>query len=359
MSGNKSFDLVGAAVGVVAAPIILAGATAGAAINAAKAYEERQQREREAAVQKEQAVQQRIAKIRAGINKKISPIKVVHQPSVVANSSTRSADLKSDVQKQVKELADRLPGIVEEYQSLVNQGVLDAATVEQALSSTQSAVSVQELAMAQSCLRALDDARQHGMKAFEESRQDVRYVEERLAAMRDRLPQVVVKSIEEDIAGLYRHGVPSDDPDLLGRHQRLSEYEAQVDRVQEAADHLLDSWQEVGFVVHGQQIDDGDLVMAVETHEGANTELRVQFDGQQILLNGPAEETSSCAARTHEVLQLFQEQGYYLEWDSMDGQPVTEEWRRFYSVSSEALPVDAGGDQEYREERRSIDQGVL
>jgi hypothetical protein len=356
MSGNKSFDLVGAAAGIVVAPALMTAEVASLAISAAKAYQERQRREREAAVQREQAVQQRISKICAGIKKNVIPVKVVQNLSPTVTQRDVSINTKNDVQKQVLNLASKLPDIVKEYQSLVRQQVLDSATVEQSLLAVQGAVDVSDLQKAQNLLQSLDDARQQGMTVLKESQQNIRYVEERLDAIQNRIPGAIVDSIRKEIDTFYKDGSPGDDPDLLKLHQNISEYEDQADRVQEAANHLFNSWHEVGFIVHSQEIDNGDLVMSIKTHEGVDTEMRIQFDGQQVLLNGPAEESSSCATRTHEVLQLFQEQGYYLELDSMDGEPVSEEWRRFYSVESH----DSGQKDfnQAQDGRQSVEQGV-
>lgn len=356
MSGNKSFDLVGAAAGIVIAPALMAAAGASLAMSAARAYEERQRREREAIVQRELTVQQRISEIRAGIRKNVIPVKVIQNSSLTVTQRDVNTDTKNDVQKQVQNLASKLPDIIREYQSLVNQQVLDSVTVEQSLLAVQSAMNGNDLQKAQSLLQSLDDARQQGMTVLQESQQNIRYAEERLNNIKDRLPDAIVESIRKEIETFYNDGSLGDDPDLVRLHQSISEYENQADRVQEVATHLFNSWHEVGFIVHSQEVDNGDLVMSIETHEGVDTEMRIQFDGQQVLLNGPAEESSSCATRTHEVLQLFQAQGYYLEWDSIDGEPISEEWRSFYSADAQDSGVKDFN--QVQDSRQSVEQGV-
>ena len=57
--------------------------------------------------------------------------------------------------------------------------------------------------------------------------------------------------------------------------------------------------------------------------------MRIQFDGQQIDLAGPHDEEgdSSCSSRTFDVIELFQQQGYQVEWTAWNGEPVDKEWR--------------------------------
>ncbi len=352
-----------AAKGVISASgaVITAGAiVAMVPIRAAQAYQERARREREKAVQREQEIQKRIAEIRAQAGRASTPKKVTvnisdamvaaplvggdAQPKATSGSVSSSSGIDPDVQRRVQDLQSRLPGINTEYQSLVSQQLLDSPTVSQALEKTQQALNKNDLSGAEAYLKALDDARIQvltEMKAAQKT--EAQYVQERLDILRDRLPQAVAQPLQAEIDQVQRHGSPPDDPDLLVLHQKLSDYEAQIECVAETATHLLNSWVEVGYAAHLSGIDNGDLILTVETHEGANTEMRVQFEGQEVVLNGPAEETASCSARTRDMFQLFQQQGYYLEWESLDGQPVPEEWRSFYSaeaVDTVAMPAE-------------------
>ncbi|NET56494.1 MAG: hypothetical protein F6K47_10080 [Symploca sp. SIO2E6] len=375
-----------AAGGIIAATgaVISGGATvAKAVVKAAQAHQERVRQERERAVQRERDIQKRIAEIRAKVgshtSRKRTAVKVPEvsvapptnlqkgsgafvqsqkpdvgakhwgnhssmQPKVDNPHALPSSESlptgpnyqEQDHRRRVQDLQSRLPGIKREYETLVAQELLEPATVSQALAQTQQALHSGNLTGAQACLKALDDARIQALEELQASqRVQAEFAQERLDALSDRLPQAFIQQLNMEIEGVRNNGAPPDDPDLMVLHQKLSEGEAQVERVVAAANHLLNAWTEVGYVAHFAGIDNGDLILSVETHEGANTQIRVEFEGQQIVLDGPSEETVSCSARTREVLQLFQQQGYYLEWESLDGQPVPEEWRTYYSATAE------------------------
>ncbi|NJM73006.1 MAG: hypothetical protein HC862_24260 [Scytonema sp. RU_4_4] len=66
---------------------------------------------------------------------------------------------------------------------------------------------------------------------------------------------------------------------------------------------------------------------------------------------GPPEETESCAERTVEALQIFQEQGYQLEWTGWDGEEVPEEWRHLYSAPPQKQSSQSRSSQRHLEKQ--------
>jgi len=370
MSGSKVMSVAagaapstGAAVLAAIAPavgvILATGAVVGAAgtiahlgVKAVQSYQDRLRREREAAERRERDIQQRIAQVRARVRSSSGPARV----SVSLPPQTKSSAIGSqasdntikaaamDARRQVATLRSRLPQVRSEYEALISQDLLDAQTVRDALQLTEVALNAGNLSQAQAHLQALDDARMQVMQQLKSDWQaQIDYLHERLQLLRDRLPASVSDRLQRALDDAGSNWQQLTDGDLQVLHQEISEFEAQADRIWSAAENLVNSWTEVGYVARIAGIDGGDVAIEVETHEGVNTQMRVQFDGQQIDLFGPPEETNYCAARTREAMQIFQEQGYYLEWESLDGEPVPEEWRQFYSaVSPEARePVAA------------------
>lgn len=360
MSGTKAFAVTAgvspaatigalaagaAVVGVAASGVIAVGAVATMVGSAAQAYQERSRRQREAAIQKEQAIQQRIAQIKARSRSHASQSRVTVK---LPQSATKAKTLTSpqldpatkDAQKRVAELKSRLPKVQAEYQSLIDQQLIDRQTVQQALQQTEQALNANNLAGAEAYLQALDDARIQVMAQLRSQwTSQIEYLQERLNAAVDRFPQSITQQLQTRIDNFRTHWQQLKDADIETLHQEISILEAQAQQIQELADNILHSWLQVGYPARIIAIDDGDVVLEVETHEGVNTQMRVQFDGQQINLFGPPEETDSCAARTVEAMRLFQEQGYQLEWDSLDGQPVPEEWRYLYSAAPTEVAI--------------------
>jgi hypothetical protein len=343
MSGVKEFNIaasIGAPVilSVTAATVaVTATVSAGAvavnmATSAVRAYQERKRKEREAIIEREAALQRKIADLRKSIYNSPSRRTVVAAPSNnLPVNEPIAANL--DAQTKLRDLRSRLPSIQAEYHNLVESGWLDSSSVDRAFDTVRQALDAENIDGVQSTLRSLDDAR---ITAWREKiareRLIVDYARERLDSLKSQLPEQLATEIATEILQIEQQGIPTDDPDLLQLHQRLSDLQTQIEAVAAAGDRLLEAWQQVGYRAKFSTIDNGDLVFEVETHEGVNTEMRIGFDGEQLTLNGPAEESSSCAARTHEVLQIFQKQGYYLEWNKMDGEIVPEEWRRYYSA---------------------------
>ncbi|MBD2775240.1 hypothetical protein [Iningainema tapete] len=339
MSGSKAFVVTAgvsptaslgalvagaAVVGGVVGVVIAAGAVVSLTGKALQSYQERRNREREAALQRESEIQQRIAQIRAGIGSR---------KDVSWNVSTKVAVLpdtteRKDAQIRVDKLNNRLPKIRTEYQTLIEQQLLDAQTVEQALLHTQQALNANNLAAAEAYLQALDDMRIQVMQLrSEQLKKHVQYLQERLDGLRSRIPYSIFAAMQ------YRIDQQQSDIYIEDLHQLLTDLETQADQIHEMAENLVASWLQVGYAARVLDTDDGDVVIEVETHEGANTQMRVQFEGQQIDLFGPPEETDSCATRTVEALKIFQEQGYQLQWTQWDGQPVSEELQHIYSTT--------------------------
>lgn len=291
---------------------------------------ERIRQQRESAEQRERAIQQRIAQLRTGIYANSAQIPVellaIDPVEVTANNGLAA---QTDIQRRIEGLKERIPAIELEYQALIAQNILDESTLRTALQKTRQELAAENLERAEAHLQALDNLRIEITRKLQ-SRwlEQLPYLQERLDALSDRLPRVVTLELQADLQNV-REKESLTDVDIETLHGRISEWEAQTERVREIADNLVASWQKAGYEdarVIG--IDDGDVVIEVETHEGVNSQMRVQFDSQQLDLFGPPEETSSCATRTRIALQLFQQQGYRLEWTTLDGQPVPEEWRQ-------------------------------
>lgn len=340
--------------------VVVAGATvAKMGVKAVQAYQERVRREKEAAQKRELELQQRIAEIRARVRANSSQGKVaVKLPASITSSTQEKSSAgvvfgygtledqgkvaaEKDAERRIAEQKSRLPKIRSEYQALIEAQLLDPQTVNQALARTEAALNGHNLGEAEANLRALDDARIQVIQQLKvQWFPQIEYLQERLDGLRDRFPSLVVHELQIKIDQV-RHNLPElSDTDLQVLHQQISEFEAQANRVREAADNLVNSWTEVGYLASFVGIDNGDVIIEVETHEGASTQMRVEFDGQQIDLFGPPEESNSCAERTKEALRIFQEQGYYMEWETWDNQPVPEDWRQLYSVVSPEEGVD-------------------
>lgn len=353
MSGRKEFEVTAGISSVVAA----IGSVAAMPVNAYQAYQERVRKEQEAALKKEQEIQQKIAQIRSRPRSSSSQSKVtVKLPNPVTTTDkvkpaptttvkptkqiTQTSKAQATVsdaprKQQIESLKLQLPSIKSEYQTLIDQQVLDSHTVQIALQGTEQALNANNLESAEAHLQALDDARiQVTQQLISQSQEQVQYLQERLDGLRTHLPQVVVYDLQFKIDQARPNWQQISEADLMLLHQQINEIEAQADRVQEAAQNLQEAWQQAGYVARILEIDDGDAVIEVETHEdGVNTLMRVQFDGQEIELNGPSEEPASCVEGTQRALQIFQEQGYLLEWTHLDEEPVPEEWRWVYSPS--------------------------
>jgi len=349
-----------------AAVVVAAGVGVTGAIwlgtKAFQAYQDRQRREQEAAEQREREIQQRIAEIQERVRSSSAQQKVtVKLPEAVTSSSqqgyTKGAETASlgrsdrnnvltaaelDARREVDRLSSQMPKIKSEYQALIEQELLDAKTVNQALQKTEQALNGGNIQEAQAHLQALDDAR---IAVIQQWRSywyaQIDYVQDRLDGVRELLPQAVLHNFQMAISEAQTNWQQITEAELQTLHQQISEFEMQADRIRETGENLVKAWSNVGYGARIVGIDNGDVAIEVETHEGVNTQMRVQFDGQQMQLFGPSEKLEegkidSCAARTAEVMQIFQEQGYYMEWDSFDNKPVPEEWRQFSAVASQA-----------------------
>ncbi|MBR8826663.1 MAG: hypothetical protein DSM107014_01950 [Gomphosphaeria aponina SAG 52.96 = DSM 107014] len=325
MSGVKTY-----AVTAGAAPAAVAGAAAGIAVvvlagAALKAYQERIEREKEAARQQEIEIKGKIAEIRRSGSTSGQPRVTVNLPKNTSKSAPAA-----DAARKVNGLKSQLPKIRKEYQTLVEQQLLDEETVGQALEQTTQALNENNLAAAEAHLQALDDAR---IQVIQQSRQEwnaqVDYLHERISQLDVVLPSTLRENLiarsEQLRTGQFSEG------ELETLHAEITELTAQAGRIEEAAHNLVNSWQTVGYAAGILGRDDGDMVIEVQTHEGVNTQMRIQFNGEEINLFGPPEESHSCASRTIEAMRLFQQQGYQLEWTHLDHQPVPEEWRYLYA----------------------------
>ncbi|HLP91198.1 MAG TPA: hypothetical protein VK184_21790 [Nostocaceae cyanobacterium] len=341
MSGRKTYNLSGTSESDLLAGIGTVVSMTGRAL---QAYQERKRREKEAAIQKEQAIQQKIAEIRAGIRSQSAAGKVVVQtPTNIQNPTKNHQLLLQDQQKRVQNLQSQLPQIRAEYQTLIAQELLDDASVQKALQQTEIALQANNLEIAQQYLQALDQARIQVTQKFKaECTAQSEYLQVRLTNIQAFIPKQITQNIQINIDDIPRNWEQISDADIEMLHQEISKLELQIEQIHTAAENLVASWQQSEYTAQIVAIDDGDVVIEIETHEGANTQMRVQFDGQQIDLAGPHDQEGdlSCASRTQNALQLFQEQGYQLEWITWDGQPVDEEWRNIsYENVIEVLNV--------------------
>jgi hypothetical protein len=365
MSGTKAFAASGispvaaqsvamaglASVGAVAAVGVgLAGAAVIMTAKAVQAYHKRAKEQIEKARQEEEDIQRQILEARRvhGRNKisvtipskKLEPSSLQSLPN---NFEINAADAESKISKlKINELKALLPRIRDNYQNLINRDILDEQNVLQALQSADKALDLGDVATAQLYIQALDDARiQATEKLRSQQQSETQFAQDRLNTLKERLPEIIVQHLQSCVEQMGSNSYPPNDSDLLTLHRQITEAELQANSVWEAAENLVNAWQDptVDYVARIIGIDDGDVMVEVETHqtetsEKVNTIMRVQFDGQQVDLFGPHEETSSCAARTKEALQIFQEQGYYLEWTSLDGEPVPEEYRQVYAAEN-------------------------
>ena len=386
--------------------VVAAGVTVALTRKAIEAYEERQRQQREAAEKREREIQQRIADIRAQIRSRGSQAKVrvtlpPESPGPVSSESAKTGEQKDnqpespgpvsgesaktgeqkdnqpespgpvsgesaktgeqkDNQRQIREWKSRLTNIEAEYQALIAQELLDHSTVNQALEKTKQALNSNNLDQAKGYLQALDDARIQVLNGLREQWvAQIEYVEQRLAGLRSRIPQPIAQELQIDIDWAKNNWQQLTQDDLDTLHQRISAFESQADSVQKAAEKMVETQHQVGYTAYLRGLDNGDAVVEVETHEGVNTQIRFDFYGQQIVLEGPPEESSSCAVRTVEAMRLFQEQGYQLEWTEWDGKTVPDDLRYLYSVSSapEGSETQEGTEEDQRSRRRRESEG--
>lgn len=364
-SGISTAIALGAATALgLTALVVAAGVTVALTEKAIKAYEERQRQQREAAEKREREIQQRIADIRAQIRSRGSQAKVrvtlpPESPGPVSGESAKTGEQK-DNQRQIREWNSRLPNIEAEYQALIAQELLDRSTVNQALEKTKQALNSNNLAQAQGYLQALDDARIQVLNGLREQWvAQIEYVEQRLAGLRSRIPQPIAQELQIDIDWAKNNWQQLTQDYLDTLHQRISVFESQADSVQKAAEKMVETQHQVGYTAYLRGLDNGDAVVEVETPEGVNTQIRFDFYGQQIVLEGPPEESSSCAVRTVEAMRLFQEQGYHLEWTKWDGKTVPDDLRYLYSVSSApgGSETQEGTEEDQRSRRPRESQG--
>jgi hypothetical protein len=347
-SGSTTAALGLAALVPAAGLVMATGAVVVAGVAIAKmakgafdAYQTRLRQEQERAEQREREIQQRILQIRSQIQTRQRKVNLnlpqstpapTHQPST---NVTSSSTIKPDHQRKIQEQKARLPKIRAEYQTLIEQQILDEQTVNQSFNQTEQALNTNNLEQAQSYLQALDDARIAAIKELELAWQSqLDYLQERLDQLENRLPFTIHQEMQNQIHQARKNWHSLTDEILQSWHQQMSELAAQAERIEIAADNMITAWHQVGYETELVGFDHGDALIATDTHEGAKTVTRIQFYGQQIELKTPSEEPEmSCAARTSEVLQLFEQQGYYLEWENWDEQPVTEEWRQLNQTS--------------------------
>lgn len=346
MSGTKTYTVSGIATqNLVSSVVTATGKAVVMATKAVQAYEERIRKEREKALQQEEEIQRQITEARRSYPRNKTVVKLPQTATIPKSTNVpanNDADFKTrDLQIKIQEQKSRLPRIQAEYQSLIERELLDESTVLQAIRTVDLALDKGDLAAAQTHLQALDNAR---IEAFGQLRSQLQseaeYAQTRLDQIREYLPRAIIQEIETEIEQIHKSDRPLNEPDLLAIHQRITAAELQTEKIWEAAENLVQAWQNpaVDYTAEIIGVDDGDVVVKIATHQNSqtgekvNTVMRVQFNGQQIDLFGPHEETANCAARTGQALKIFQEQGYYLEWDSLDGQPVPEEYRQVYSA---------------------------
>ncbi|MBD2136042.1 hypothetical protein H6F32_00220 [Anabaena sp. FACHB-1237] len=326
MSGQKTFNVSG----ISTQPSLFDGVT-----SAIQAYQERKRQEKEAIIKKEQDIQRKIAEIRAKISSNSHKKIVVVQPqfnNVQIDDEMKQA-LSHDNQIKLQSLKQQLPQIKAEYQGLIDQQLLDSSSFQETIQKTEIALQNNNLIAAQTYLQTLDDARVQVIQQLQEAqnqwREQLEFVEIRLHDLKSHIPGFINQQLQGKIQEISNNILNISDQDIENLHQQISSYELQAEQVQTAANNLVASWEQVGYVAHIAEISDGDVIINIETHEGVNTQMRIQFDGQQIDLAGPHDEEgdASCSSRTFDVIEIFKQQGYDVQWTQWNGQPVDEEWR--------------------------------
>lgn len=326
MSGQKTFNVAG----ISTQPGLFDGVT-----SAIQAYQERKRQEKEAIIKKEQDIQRKIAEIRAKISGNSGKKIVVIQPQFhhlqIDDEMTQA--LSHDNQRQLQSLQQQLPQIKAEYQDLIDQQLLDSTSFEETIQKTEIALQNNNLIAAQTYLQTLDDARIQAIQQLQKTqnqwREQLEFVQVRLHDLKSHIPGFITQQLQVKIQEVGNNILNISDQDIENLHQEISSYELQAEQVQTAALNLVASWQQVGYVAHIAEINDGDVIIDIQTHEGVNTQMRIQFDGQQIDLAGPHDQEgdASCSSRTFDVIEIFKQQGYEVQWTQWNGQPVDEEWR--------------------------------
>ncbi|WP_445636564.1 Chromosome segregation ATPase-like protein [Nostoc sp. DSM 114161] len=361
MSGRKTFNVT-EGISSTSEPSLLDGIAAVVSMTgrALQAYQERKRQEREAALQREQQIQQKIAQIRTSIRSSSANSKiVVQQPQSTKSTSFHNATINAsqtstsdvinqallqDAQRRVQNLQTKLPSIQAEYQVLIDEELLDASSVQQALQQTEKALQAQNLADAEKYLQVLDNARIQVIQQLQaEWKAQIDFVQTRLNNLQPRLPHRITQQLQGKINHTANNWQHISNTDIETLHQEINALESQAEEIQAAAENLVVSWQQSHYDARISEISDGDIVIEIETHEGANTLMRVEFEGQKIDLAGPQDRQGdlSCASRTVNVIQLFQEQGYQLEWTHWNGEPVNQEWR---NLDTGATPTETATD---------------
>ncbi|BAZ10656.1 hypothetical protein NIES4071_24790 [Calothrix sp. NIES-4071] len=293
------------------------------------AYKERQQHMHDTKIKTELATQARID----GIN-------IEHQERAVivpSQAKQLSIPINTDSQFKIKALQSKIEQIKREYRELVEYQLLDSQTVEKALCKVETALSSNELAVAETQLQLLDDARILGVQLrHAKIRAHVEYLQARIRNLQPNIPKQIVLDLEKRVSSYRNDWMQCDTAQEIHIHAYINELEAQVEQIQIAADNLVDSWLEVGYDARIIGIDDGDIVIQVATHDCANTEIRIQFTGEKIDLLAPSEEPELCTDRTFAALRLFQQQGYQLQWTYWDGNVIPGRWRNLYSNTDSA-----------------------
>ncbi|NJM73005.1 MAG: hypothetical protein HC862_24255 [Scytonema sp. RU_4_4] len=252
MSGNKTMTVT---AGVL--PVAELGDLIGAPL---QAYQERQRRERAAAMQREVAIQQRISQIRASIGSRVSESKAVVQLQKI-KASIQNVVAK-DIQNQLEDLKSRLPKIKAEYLALTDKQVMDAQTVRQAIERVEQALSTHDLATAETYLQALDDERIQQMQQLQAQwTAQIEYLQERLDGLRAQLPQALIQDLRSRINHAHANWLQLAETDLQQIHSELSDLETQAEQIQEAALNLVNSWMEVGYDARILGVDNGDVVI--------------------------------------------------------------------------------------------------
>jgi len=343
MSGAKEFSAVGlvpaALIGAAGVAALAGLAAAGVGVGAYRAYQfiEKSIKQSELkAKQRQKEIEDKIAEVKKTIRSS-SPKIVVDLPDEVAINAVQqpTAEDFQELQKkqEIELLKGRMLNIKTQYQSLVDRGFMDDDSTFKALKNVSEALDTGDLKAAKAHIQALDDARIKSIQQQEvvlEKEADL--LQQRLDSFRSILPVSVVGRLQTQIDRLQPSLVES-------THEELTRYQLQAEAIAEAGEKMVTSWQEVGYEARALGIDEDALVVEVETHEGANTQVRIPFSGETIQLEGPPEEEGSCASRTIEALQTFAKQGYYLEFDKWDGQPVPDELR-YLGLDNEELVVE-------------------
>ena len=323
------------AVGVVMGAVAVGTIASQMTTIALNAYEKRQQQEKAEKDKRRQLANQRINQLNENRIKNSfkKPLKI-NLPFVEESKSKTQEIATKDNQKRLQAVKSRLPQIQSEYQSLIEQNILDKQTVKQALQKVSDSLNQSDIQKAEQYLQLLDDARIIAINTLDQQWSlEIQYLQERLSNLSNRFPQSVTQQLQQNVQWLKANKQQISENVLQDLHETINDFEDQAWRIQRMASDLVDSWSEVGYTAEISEIDNGTIAIQADTHEEGNTTMLIEFQNGQIYASTPHGDESPFTPLLQEVIQQFQEKGYSLDWTSLEGQSIPEKWRTEVSHS--------------------------